>query len=92
MTNTLTAVTTAYDNTGETYFKRTTAETTTFTFFGPTRAIKTTINADSNIVTIETILDSGDHLTRYGKEVDFSADTAAAAELENMITTAKENN
>lgn len=93
MTNTLAAIATAYDNTGETYFNRTTAEATTFTFFGPTRAIKTTVNADSNISTIETILDSGDHLTRYGKEVDFSTDTETkAAELENMLTAAKENN
>lgn len=93
MTNTLAAITTAYDNTGETYFKNTTEEATVFLFFGPTRAIKTIVNTDSNIVTIETILDSGDHLTRYGKEVDFSTDTAAtAAELENMLTAAKENN
>lgn len=93
MTNTLAAVTTAYDNTGETYFKRTTEEATVFTFFGPTRAIKTTVNADNNIVTIATILDSGDHLTRYGKEVDFSTDVETkAAELENMLTAAKENN
>lgn len=93
MNNTLAAITTAYDNTGETYFKRATEETTVFTFFGPRRAIRTIVNADNNIVTIETILDSGDHLTRYGKEVDFSTDTAAAAaDLENMLTAAKENN
>lgn len=93
MTTTLTAITTAYENTGETYFKRTTDEATVFTFFGPTRAIKTTVNTGSDIVTIETILDSGDHLTRYGKEIDFSADVETkAAELENMLTAAKENN
>lgn len=56
MTTTLAAVTTAYDNTGETYFKRTTAEATVFTFFGPARAIKTTVNTDSNIATIENML------------------------------------
>lgn len=93
MNNTLVAITTAYDNTGETYFKRATEEATVFTFFGPRREIRTIVNADNNIVTIETILDSGDHLTHYGKEVDFSTDVEAkTADLENMLTAAKENN